>query len=278
MFYLDRVAQSFNYPCKRIAIAQNMPYLRFSSAEDALLVAKNGSYPLTIGEAQLPAQGRRSDIANLVSGLDVAFILTNLYALSDQGLSSVVAEALREAGVFTVAIKPTGPDTEGYRSLDSLVDVGFEMPVNAIKHEVHLPRKHNRGDLLCAAVAQTCRVVTFALAKSGSRGIDATELRSVLRGGGSSVISYRNGNGVEGLFAAFDAACASPHLGPEGVRTSRGLMVSIEARPGILNDEDRDSIKDRMARIATKGTRLHLKTFENQSLYSDYRVTILARG
>jgi hypothetical protein len=165
VFYLDRVVQSFNYPCKRIAIAQNPSFLRFSSAEDALLIAKNGSYPSTIREAQLPAKYRMSDIANLVSGLDVAFILTNLYGLQDQGLSSVVAEALREAGVFTVAIKPTGREIEGYGSLESLVDVGFEVPKDVIRHEVD--RHRSRGELLCAAYGQICRVVTYSLSKLG---------------------------------------------------------------------------------------------------------------
>jgi cell division GTPase FtsZ len=214
----------------------------------------------------------------MVSGLDVAFILTNLYGPSDQGLSSVVAEALREAGVFTVAITPTGREIEGYGSLKSLVDVGFEVPKDVIKHEVYLPRRHSRGELFCAATAQICRTVTFSLSKSGSPGIDATELRSVLRGSGPSMMSYRNGDGVEGLVPAFDAACTSPHLGPNGVRASRGLMVSIEARPGILNDEDIDAIRDRMRRIAMKGARLHLNTFEDESLRSDYRVMILSRG
>ena len=278
VFYLDRVVRSFNYPCRHIAIAGNMPYLRFSRAENAVLIANHGSYPSTIREAQLIARDWRSDIANLVSGLDIAFILTNLYAPSDQGFSSVVAEVLGEASVFTAAIKPSGREIDGYGSLKSLVDVVFEVPKDVIKHEDYLPRRHNRGELFCAAIAQICRTVTFSLAKSGSPGIDTTELRSVLRGDDSSMMSYRNGDGVEGIFAAFDAACTSPHLGPNGVRASRGFMVSIEARPEILKDEDTDAIRDRMGRIAMKGAKLHLNTFEDESLRSDYRVTILARG
>lgn len=278
VFYLDRVAQCFNHPCKRIAIAQYAPHLRASSAQEALLIAKNRSYPSTITEAQLPTQDRRSDIANLVSGLDVAFILTNLYGLPEQGLSTAVAEGLREAGVFTVAIIPTGWKIERYGSLNSLADVWFEVPLGVIKHEACLPRRNSRGELFCAAIAQICRVVTFSLSNLGSPGIDAKELSSVLKGSTSSRMSYRNGKGVEGLFAAFDAACTSPHLGPNGVRASPGLMVSIEARPGILKDENTDAIRDRMGRIAMKGARLHLNTFENESLRSDSRVTILSRG
>jgi len=277
VFYLDRVVRSFNYPCRHIAIAQNTHFLRSSCAEDALLIAKNGSYP-TIREARLAAQDRRSEISHMVSGFDIAFILTNLYTGSDQGLSSVVAESLREAGAFTVAIKPTGWKIERYGSLNSLADVWFEVPLGVIKHEVYPPQGDGRGELFCAAIAQICRLVTFSLSNPGSPGIDAKELRSVLKGGTSSRMSYRNGDGVEGLFAAFDAACTSPHLGPNGVRASPGLMVSIEARPGILKDENTGAIRDRMGRIAMKGARLHLNTFEDESLRSDYRATILARG
>jgi hypothetical protein len=201
-----------------------------------------------------------------------------LYTGSEKGLSTVVTEALREAGVFTVAIKPTGWKIERYGSLNSLADVWFEVPLGVVKHEVCPPRTPIRGELFCAAIAQICRVVTFSLSNLGSPGIDAKELRSVLKGGTSSRMSYRIGDGVEGLLAAFDAACTSPHLGPSGIRASRGFMVSIDARPGILKDEDTGTIRDRMERIAMKGARLHLNTFEDESLRSDYRVTILARG
>ena len=43
VFYLDRVVRSFNYPCRHIAIAGNMSYLRFSRAENAVLIANHGS-------------------------------------------------------------------------------------------------------------------------------------------------------------------------------------------------------------------------------------------
>jgi cell division GTPase FtsZ len=278
VFYLDRVAQSFNYPCKQIAIAGNLPYLRFSCAEHSVLIANHGSHPSTIREAQLVARDRKSDISRLVSGLKIAFILTNLFGPTDQGVSSVVAEALGEAGVFTVALKPSGREIKGYRSINSLVDVGFEVPLDVIKHEAYLPRREGRGDLHCAAIAQICRVITFLLAKAGPTAIDAIELLSVLRGDGACVMSYRSGHGVDGCLAAFDAASKSLHSGSGGIRTSRGSTVFIEAKPGILKNNDMDSIRNQMRMIARDDAKLHLKSFENENLSSDYRVTILSQG
>jgi hypothetical protein len=55
-------------------------------------------------------------------------------------------------------------------------------------------------------------------------------------------------------------------------------MVSIEAKPGILTNIDIDAVKNKMGVNARYGANLLLRTFENNILRSDYRVTILSRG
>lgn len=278
VFYLDRVAQSFNYPCKQIAVASNIAFLRFSRAEDAVLIANHGSHLPTIRDAQLMARDRKSDISNFASGLDIAFILTNLYGPADQGFSSVVAEALGEAGVFTVALKPTGGEIEGFQSINSLVDVGFEVRLNAIKRDPFAPGTRGRGELLCAAIAQTCRIITFSLTKLEPMRIGAGELRSILRGDRASIMGYGTGDGAEGCFAAFEAARKSSLLGQDKISTSRGLMMAIEAKPGILKEKDARAVRNRIGKIASNRAILHFSAFETEGLDSDYRVTILARG
>jgi len=94
VFYLDRVSQSLNYPCKQIAIAGNIAFLRLSRAENAVLIANHGSHPPTVREAQLMARDRKCDISNLASGLDIAFILTNLYGPADQGFLPLLRRLL----------------------------------------------------------------------------------------------------------------------------------------------------------------------------------------
>jgi cell division GTPase FtsZ len=133
-------------------------------------------------------------------------------------------------------------------------------------------------ELIPAAVAQICRVITFSLAKSGSIGIDADELRSVLRGDNASVVGYGNGDGIEGCLAAFQAACTSPLLGPDGVGSSRGLIVSVETRPGVLKETDTQIVRSRMREIASDRAKILVSALEDESLRSDYRVTILSRG
>jgi cell division GTPase FtsZ len=221
---------------------------------------------------------RKSDISRLVSGLDVAFILTGLHGITGKGVTSVVAEALGELGVFTIAITPGRRDVESARSLQRLVDVVFEVPYEVLMDEACTTRMCCWTELIPAAVAQICRVITFSLAKLGSIGIDADELRLVLRGDSASAVGYGNGDDVQGCLAAFEAACTSPLLGPDGVGPSHGVMVSVETRPGVLKEKDTQIVRSRMREIARDSAKILVSAFENENLRSDYRVTILARG
>jgi cell division GTPase FtsZ len=277
VYHLDRVANNLNYPCKTIAIETNMARLHWCSAEHALLIGDHGFKPATIRDAQLMARDRKSDIARLVSGLDVAFILTGLNGTTGKGVTSVVAEALGELGVFTIAITPGSRGGEAVRSLQRLVDVVFEVPYDVLIDEARATRRSVWKELVPAAVAQICRVVTFSLAKSGPIGIDADKLRSVLRGDSASVVGYGNSDGVEGCLAAFEVASKCPQLGSGRVGASRGVLVFIEAKPGILQDKDTENIRSKMREISRDGAKLLISSFENEQLSADYRVTILSR-
>ncbi len=278
MYYLDRVAQSLKYPCKQIAVETDIARLRWCHAEHTLLIGDHGSKPATIRDAQLMTRDRKSDISQLVIGLDLAFILTGLNGTAGKGVTSVVAEALAESGIFTIAITPGHRDVEVTKSLQRLVDVGFEVPYDVLMNEARSSRRSTWRELVSAAIAQICRVITFSLAKSGPAGIDAEELRSVLKGDSASVVGYGNGDGVEGCLAAFDAASTSPLLGADRMKLSRGLMVSIEARPGILKDSDIHLVMDKTREIAWDRAKLRFRAYNDAHLDSDYRVTILSRG
>jgi hypothetical protein len=55
-------------------------------------------------------------------------------------------------------------------------------------------------------------------------------------------------------------------------------MVSVETRPGVLKEMDTQIVRSRMREIAGNGAKILVSALENESLRSDYRVTILARG
>jgi len=131
-------------------------------------------------------------------------------------------------------------------SINSLVDVGFEVPSNAIRSDAFSPQRISRGDLLCAAMAQICRVITFSLARPDPVRIGEGELRSMLRGDNASVWGFGVGDGFDGCVAAFEAARRSPMLCQGKISTSHGLMVTVEAKPGILKHQDTRAVRNRI--------------------------------
>jgi hypothetical protein len=179
VYHLNWIAQSLNFPCKQIAIETDLGRLRWCHAEHTLLIGDHGFTPATIRDAQLMARDRKSDISELVSGLNVAFMVTGLNGAAGKGVTSVVAEALAEADVFTIAITPGRREMESVRSLQKQVDVVFEVPYDVFLGEAEASRRSNWRKLVSAAIAQICRVITFSLAQPGSTGIGAGVLPSI---------------------------------------------------------------------------------------------------
>jgi len=130
VYFLYRVARQLDYPCKTIAVETNYlnDRLGWCHPESSLLIGGHGEIPATITDAQRMGRDRRSEIAKLVSGLDVAFLLTGLNGISGKGLALAVAETLGESGVVTIAIVPGRREAHAVNSLRQLVDVAFEIP------------------------------------------------------------------------------------------------------------------------------------------------------
>lgn len=165
VYWQYRIARQLDYPHKVIAIETNAnnDRLRWHHPEQSqlLLLGGHDERPTTIIDAHRMGRGRKSDIAKLVSGLDVAFLVTGLNGISGKGVTTVVAETLRESGVFTVAIVPGRREADAVDSLRQLVDVAFDVPypwqVAPGAHD-SLWREH-----FAATIARRCDAITLSL-------------------------------------------------------------------------------------------------------------------
>jgi hypothetical protein len=165
VYWQYRIARHLGYRHKVIAIetSANNDRLRWRHPEHSslLLIGGRGELPATIMDADRMARDRNSDIATLVSGLDVAFLVTGLNGISGKGVTPVVAETLRESGVFTIAIVAGRREADAVNWLRQFVDVAFEFPYlweMAPGAQDLLWREH-----FAATVAQKCREITLAL-------------------------------------------------------------------------------------------------------------------
>jgi hypothetical protein len=162
VYFLDWVVQDLNFPCKTIAVETNAGRLRWCHAQDSILIDGHGPIPETLSDTRRMVHDWSSEFAELVSGLDVAFILTGLNGTSGKRVTSVVAETLGQLGVFTMAVLPGRREAEAVRSLGRLVDGVFE-----VQYEPFWDQAPSQGwqKLLAAEVAKVCRSASFSLAR-----------------------------------------------------------------------------------------------------------------
>jgi len=170
VYFLDRVVQDLDFPCKTIAVETNMGRLHWCHAQDSILIDDHGPIPETFNDTRRMVHGWRSEFAKLVSSLNVAFILMGLNGTSGKGVTSVVAETLGQLGVFTMAILPGRREAEAVRSLARLVDAVFEIPYEPFWDQARTPKGWQK--LLAAEVAKVCRSESFSLARGSFKWTD----------------------------------------------------------------------------------------------------------
>jgi hypothetical protein len=166
VYWQYRIARQMDYPHNVIAIETNAnnDRLRWRHPDDAslLLIGSHDEFPATVVDAHRMALERKPDIAKLVSDLDVAFLVTGLNGIIGKGVTTVVAETLRESGVFTIAIVPGRREADAINSLRQRVDAAWEIPYawEAAPPGAQDPlwREH-----LAATIAWRCRAVTLSL-------------------------------------------------------------------------------------------------------------------
>jgi cell division GTPase FtsZ len=179
VYFLDRVVQDLNFPCKTIAVETNMGRLRWCHAQDSILIDDHGPIPETFNDTRRMLHDWRSEFAKLVSSLDVAFILTGLNGTNGRGITSVVAETLGQLGVFTMAVLPGRREAEAVRSLGRQVDGVFEIPYEPFWDQARTPQGWQK--LLAAEVAKVFRSASFSLARGSFERIDAEKKLSMMK-------------------------------------------------------------------------------------------------
>ena len=179
VYFLDRVVQDLNFPCKTIAVETNMGRLRWCHAQDSILIDDHGPIPETFNDTRRMLHDWRSEFAKLVSSLDVAFILTGLNGTSGRGITSVVAETLGQLGVFTMAVLPGRREAEAVRSLGRQVDGVFEIPYEPFWDQARTPQGWQ--NLLAAEVAKVLRSASFSLARGSFERTDVEKTLPMMK-------------------------------------------------------------------------------------------------
>ncbi|MFH1659688.1 MAG: cell division protein FtsZ [Rhodocyclaceae bacterium] len=276
------------------ALAGNLLYLRRSIAIDTDPVAllrvvadeKLMFCPGCLHTASQFSKGFRGDFAELLEGIDIAFIVAGIGGGIDINLLSAIADVLREKSISTIAaVIPSRGIEDGYRQgvahddIHALKDVAnavFPLAIAFHQSTTSLPSALNQA---INTFEHLYHGVTKPVFGPGLVTLDVEDVVSTLSQDGASAIGFGLASG-ENAESAMLAAIKHPLLGRGRLFSASTVFFHLEGHTDILKFKTISKVID-MVRGATDehyDSMLIFGATENNALFCDYRVTILASG
>lgn len=282
-----------------------LPYLSHSTAIDidsGALQRVASNRKILIGDAMVrPGDARaaselaneaRTQIADAVADLDIAFIVAGMGGVAGTAISPIVAEVLREKQVLTIAaafmpFNSEGPDryyiaNAGILALGSITNATFEI-------SLELLCSCDRQQALSSSTATTMfeRLylgVTAPVAEPDRLiGFDIESLRECMSNEGYAAIGIGSASGRNAAETATRSAISFPSLNEWNLSCASRIWVLIEGAPEFLRLRQFGEIVHLIRGFLNVSTAVADPVYfcgavRNKAMEDDFRVTILASG
>ena len=257
-------------------LSGKLPYIQSSIAIDddqEALLNIAADRKIFLGEREIDA---RLQIAEAVSGLDIAFAVADVCDHVGTGILPIVADIMREEHVISIGALITPCDVErpfGHKEAIACANTFTAITDAAFPIESAL----TGGTLLCPATTTFERLykgITTPFAKPGLVNIDFEDIRWLLSRTGESAIGYGSACGTDAVDFATTQAITHPLLGTRHLCDVSAILVSIEGRSGLIKLREVSRIMNIIRDIAPESLLIFGATV-NQNMSDDFRVTIM---
>lgn len=279
------------------ALAGNLLYLKRSIAIDTDPVALLRSVadekvmfrPNCPHTASQFSKGFRGDFAEVLEGIDIAFIIVGIGGGTDSNLSPVIADVLREKSIPTIAaVIPSIGIEDGYRNefahddihaLKEVSNAVFPLAITSARSATLLRKPLSTLNEAIHTFKHLYHGVTKPVFGPGLVTLDVEEVVSTLSQEGASAIGFCLASGEGAEFATL-GAIEHPLLGRRRLFLASTVFLHLEGHSDIIKFKTINKVMD-MVRGATDEHYDSLLVFgatENNAFSRDCRVTILASG
>ena len=277
------------YLNRTVAIDTSPFALYRALADQYVLIGAQTDKPNDPNAARLLAKAAKREIQEAIAGLGIVFILGGMGGAAGTGVSPIVAEITREAGVLTVAAPVSPFSFEGVRR-SQIARSGVNALFRRAEATVVLPNKlfassAPADELLNTVLEQAptafehlYRSIAMVFGQQSLIGIDQEDLRATMsRGNGHAVFGYGSADGKQASVDSLDAAVNHLMLGQRHLYGAEGAYVAIEAKPDALKMGALNRIMNTMRNYAPNAFCIY-GAVPNADMKHDFRVSILATG
>ncbi|GMU18984.1 MAG: cell division protein FtsZ [Candidatus Babeliales bacterium] len=247
-----------------------------------------------MGAGANPEAGKRAaeetlhDIMEHVEDADIVFLAAGLGGGTGSGALPVIAKALKERGILTIAVVTKPFDFEGKKRaaiadeaakvLKQYVDTLIIMPNQNLLNVVDASTSMiDAFNLINAVLGQSVKSISEIITKPGHINVDFADVRTIMKDRGLAIMGTARASGPDRALEATLAAISSPLLESMNMKGSRSVLLNITGSKNLSLHEISQAasvIYDQ----ADPDAQIILGSVIDNSLGDDVQVTIIATG
>jgi cell division protein FtsZ len=233
------------------------------------------------------AEESRDEIRDVLAGADMVFVTAGKGGGTGTGAAPIVAELARELGALTVGIV-TKPFTFEGRKRASQAEAGIEALVAKVDTLIVIPNDRllelveKKTSILEAfkvaddVLRQGVQGITDLITMPGLINLDFADVRTIMRGVGSSLMGIGVASGENRAAEAAKNAISSPLL-ETSIEGATGILLNISGGPAMGLFEVNEAAEI-IAGAADTDANVIFGAVIDESLGDQMRVTVIATG
>lgn len=197
-----------------------------------------------LGTGAHPEIGQRAaeedldKILEAIGAADIVFIAAGMGGGTGSGGAPVIARALREKGILTIAVVTKPFSFEGKRrsvvadkaleqlrkEVDTLIVIPNQKLLGAVDQQVSMDDAFN---MINDVLGQSVRGISDIITKPGYINVDFADVRTIMRDKGMAVMGTGKASGPDRAQKAAENAISSPLLENISIQGAQGVLLNI---------------------------------------------------
>ncbi len=235
-----------------VAVNTDAQDLLYTNADAKVLIGKE--LTLGLGAGSNPRIGEESakesehELKQRLQGADMVFITCGLGGGTGTGAAPIVASLGKKQGSLTIAVVTMPFSIEGQKRLENAL-IGLEKLESIVDTLIVIPNDkllelapelplHTAFKVADEILTNAVKGITELITKAGLVNLDFADVRTIMTGGGVSLIGMGESDSQDRAVEAVEKAFANPLLDVD-VSGATGALVNIVGGPDMSLDETR---------------------------------------
>jgi len=246
-----------------------------------------------LGAGSNPDLGKRAAEEDLdtiykeLEGADIVFLVGGLGGGTGSGALPVIAQALKERSILTIAIVTLPFSFEGSRrakvaeqavqalqkNVDTLIVIPNQKLLDGNQKKVSLV---NAFGMVNSVITQCIKSIYDIITNPGHINVDFADVKAILKDKGFAIMCSGRAQGENRALNAVNQALSSPLLGEHSIQGAQGILLNITGSNNLSLDDVEKAASELQSKAHPDANIIMGLVFDESE--QDISITIIATG